>query len=80
MWRELRILLRFRLSAGGRDPRRAVTLIVGLALGLVERDGAAVGSSSEQAPSARAASSNGAVARVRRRADSRDPRVVMASL
>ena len=32
--RELRILLAFRLSAGGRDPRRSVALIVLLALGL----------------------------------------------
>ena len=32
--RELRVLLVFRLSAGGRDPRRSVALIVLLALGL----------------------------------------------
>lgn len=34
VWRELRILLRFRLSAGGRDPRRTVAGIVVLVLGL----------------------------------------------
>lgn len=57
-----------------------VSLSDSLALGLDEGDGAAVGSSSEQALSASTASRRGATVRVTRRVDRTEPRCVMASL